>query len=586
MTLVLLSAVLGCGVAGPAAGATALGLQTSADGRIEAEQLTLAASNGQVFSDTSASGGRGLLIWSNAAGQAQVTLPVTTALIVRARGDLCAGAPQMVVTVDGTSVLSVAVAATNWTDYPVALPLAAGSHSLSVAYTNDFMGGGCDRNLRVDTLTFVPVPVSSTGFQGEDMSLPAGSGQAVLDSAAAGGKALLIWSNATAGLSVRTSGVTGFTVRARGDLCLGAPEMKVSVDNVEVLTTFINASAWTSYPVTQALTDGVHSFSVTFPNDAKAPGCDRNLYVDELRFSTGSPPPVPSEGNPFSSRALYVAPQTAAKSQADAWRSSRPADAAQMDKIARNPQAVWFGSWNSNLQADVATYVNAAAGANAMPVLVAYNIPQRDCGGFSSGGAASASAYQSWVRSFRAGIGTHAAAVLLEPDALASMDCLSSADQDQRVALLSDAVSVLSGASIAVYIDAGHSGWQSSAVMAQRLTRANVAAARGFSLNISNFNATSDELGFGQSLVAALGGKHFVVDTSRNGLGANGEWCNPPGRALGPQPTVSTANSAADAYLWVKTVGESDGSCNGGPGAGQWWGDYALGVAQRAAYGP
>jgi endoglucanase len=37
-----------------------------------------------------------------------------------------------------------------------------------------------------------------------------------------------------------------------------------------------------------------------------------------------------------------------------------------------------------------------------------------------------------------------------------------------------------------------------------------------------------------------------------------------------------------DAYLWIKRPGESDGSCHGGPPAGAWWPDYALGLARRA----
>jgi endoglucanase len=39
-----------------------------------------------------------------------------------------------------------------------------------------------------------------------------------------------------------------------------------------------------------------------------------------------------------------------------------------------------------------------------------------------------------------------------------------------------------------------------------------------------------------------VGGKHFIIDTSRNGLGPapDGSWCNPPGRALGPKPTADT----------------------------------------------
>jgi endoglucanase len=71
---------------------------------------------------------------------------------------------------------------------------------------------------------------------------------------------------------------------------------------------------------------------------------------------------------------------------------------------------------------------------------------------------------------------------------------------------------------------------------------------------------------------------------SINGLRPNGEWCEPSGRALGDRATASTGDPLADAYFWIKRPGESDGTCNGGPVAGQWWAGYALGLAQRTAY--
>ena len=37
-----------------------------------------------------------------------------------------------------------------------------------------------------------------------------------------------------------------------------------------------------------------------------------------------------------------------------------------------------------------------------------------------------------------------------------------------------------------------------------------------------------------------------------------------------------------DAFLWIKTPGESDGTCSGGPAAGKWWGEYALGSCRGA----
>lgn len=53
----------------------------------------------------------------------------------------------------------------------------------------------------------------------------------------------------------------------------------------------------------------------------------------------------------------------------------------------------------------------------------------------------------------------------------------------------------------------------------------------------------------------------------------------PPGRALGEVPTTRTGDELVDAYLWVKRPGESDGDCKGGPKAGAWWPEYALGLA-------
>ena len=91
-------------------------------------------------------------------------------------------------------------------------------------------------------------------------------------------------------------------------------------------------------------------------------------------------------------------------------------------------------------------------------------------------------------------------------------------------------------------------------------------------------------MAYGKQLSAAVGGKHFVIDTSRNGLGPATTWCNPSGEALGARPNAATGQTRVDAYLWVKRPGESDGTCNGGPAAGTFWADYALGLAQRAAY--
>ncbi|GAA1412637.1 glycoside hydrolase family 6 protein [Catellatospora coxensis] len=99
---------------------------------------------------------------------------------------------------------------------------------------------------------------------------------------------------------------------------------------------------------------------------------------------------------------------------------------------------------------------------------------------------------------------------------------------------------------------------------------------------------------------------HHVVDTSRNGLGpwtppagkyTDAEtWCNPPARGIGARPTADTGLPLTDAFLWIKTIGESDGSCKRGtagpadpeygtvdPAAGAWWPDMAHWLAENAA---
>ena len=291
--------------------------------------------------------------------------------------------------------------------------------------------------------------------------------------------------------------------------------------------------------------------------------------------------------NPFAGAALYRAPGSTAARDAARLRVERPADAALLDLIARRPQALWFGDWHRDVGARVRDAVNAATVENAVPVLVAYAIPRRDCGGFSAGGVSGTAAYRRWIAAFAAGIGSRRAAVVLEPDALAGLDCLGPAHRRQRVALLAWAVTRLErGRRTAVYIDAGHSAWHPPPVIARRLRRVGVRRAQGFALNVSNFNTTASETAYGRAVSRAAGGPHFVIDTSRNGHGpAPGRaWCNPRGRGLGIPPTaVPESDGGLDALLWIKSPGESDGQCNGGPPAGRWWRNYALGLARRSA---
>ena len=316
-------------------------------------------------------------------------------------------------------------------------------------------------------------------------------------------------------------------------------------------------------------------------------------------------------------------------------------DAAKILRMVATPQAVWFTSGSgSSLTRSVATDVRAAAARHTVPVLVAYDIPYRDCSQYSAGGAANIADYEAWIDAFAAGIGRNQAAVMLEPDSLGiipwyttingSLEWCQPADADRataatdRFTMLKYAVKKLKSLPhTSVYLDGTHSAWLGVGDIADRLIKAGVAKADGFFLNVSNYETTERQLKFGDWIskcvyYGSTGGAltncasqyypadpndfstwglsdawydanvgpvsphrlaHFVVDTSRNGQGpwtppaGNAwpdpqTWCNPPDRGLGIRPTTATGDPLADAFLWVKTPGQSDGQCDRGTGTG------------------
>ena len=298
---------------------------------------------------------------------------------------------------------------------------------------------------------------------------------------------------------------------------------------------------------------------------------------------TAALPLMQGGANPLAGKRLYVDPNSTAKREAETLRRSRPQDAALLSQIADQPVARWLGGWVGDIGREVDAAVSTITGTGSLPVFVAYNIPGRDCGQYSAGGANGGDAYRRWMGAFASGLRGRPALVVLEPDALAGMDCLNASGQQQRLALLREAVQVLKGQRANVYIDAGNARWKSAEIMADRLRQAGVAQADGFSLNVSNYIDNAANIAFGERLSRLLGGKHFIIDTSRNGLGSTRDWCNARHQALGVAPTTRTGHPLVDAFLWIKQPGESDGNCQGGPKAGSWWGDIALELSRAAA---
>lgn len=283
--------------------------------------------------------------------------------------------------------------------------------------------------------------------------------------------------------------------------------------------------------------------------------------------------------------AFYVDPDTAAAQ----WVRHHPRDprAARIeDRIASQPQAAWLTETDPvSMEVQVREYTGAAGSQGTIATLVAYVIPDRDCGGASSGGVADVPHYQNWIDHFSAALGNSPSIVILEPDSLANIDCMSAVQQDQRFAALTYAARTLhfNNPFVRVYYDSGHSKWKSADVMADRLQRAGITQyGSGIALNVSNFNPTGNEIRYGDAILDAVGDRrlNMVIDTSRNGSGAarDQQFCDPPGRKVGEYPTANTGVHRVDAYLWVKQPGESDG-CRAG--AGQFLPDQAYQLVRR-----
>ncbi len=256
-------------------------------------------------------------------------------------------------------------------------------------------------------------------------------------------------------------------------------------------------------------------------------------------------------------------------------------DVEALNFIMKQASSVWLNGDPYETDAFIQDIITKAKVKKQVPTFVLYNIPNRDCGSYSSGGTDTIENYKIWIDRVANNLTDEEVIVVVEPDALAQLNCIPAKDRAGRTEMIKYAVEKITSASdkAMVYIDAGHPHWVSADEMAARLQSVAVAKARGFALNISSYASTKDNITYGNHISNLLGGKKYVIDTSRNGKGPSPtrEWCNPSGRALGDSPVLLNGTlGAIDALLWIKFPGESDGHCNGGPGAGGFWTQYAI----------
>jgi endoglucanase len=301
--------------------------------------------------------------------------------------------------------------------------------------------------------------------------------------------------------------------------------------------------------------------------------------------------PVPA--NPLAGSTLWVDPESAAATAEQQLRDAGDAATADgLTPISSQPVATWLV--NDDPVSLTQRVTQSAAVTGQLPVLVLYHRPGRDCGSYSAGGAAEQSSYLAWVGGVADAIGDQRALVVVEPDAIPqalSGQCAQDGGPASTYGMLAAAVDLLAAhENTLVYLDAGHPGWiADTAALAGALRDSGSERADGFSLNVSNFATTADNQTYGDAVSAALGGEQYVIDVSRNGRGAPDAdpssidaWCNPPGVALGENPTIGADRTLAVGFLWIKEPGASDGNCRAGePPAGQFWPAYALRLIQQ-----
>lgn len=212
-------------------------------------------------------------------------------------------------------------------------------------------------------------------------------------------------------------------------------------------------------------------------------------------------------GNPLQPGArLFVDPHSTTVMAANLLQGPATPGSPRADAqlLSQFPSATWFtGGTPRKVQNDVAKVVRGAQKDGSVPVLVAYNTSNRDCGQYSAGGAQTTAEYEAWIDGLAAGIGDAPAAVVLEPDGLGlipnyvsridgTSNCsIPGVDPAQRFTQLGYAIDTLKkGAHTSVYLDATHTGWQNVGESAQRLLLAGVQRADGFFVNVSNYQLT------------------------------------------------------------------------------------------------
>jgi endoglucanase len=228
------------------------------------------------------------------------------------------------------------------------------------------------------------------------------------------------------------------------------------------------------------------------------------------------------------------------------YRAASGSAKTYLGREALQPSALWMTINNSFVPTKVSDYlrtVNPTRDPKKLVQIAVFGLwPRGEGARHTPLTDAEQAHYKSWIGRVSAGIGSSRVLVALEPDlAITENPSVRDGVRDPQVrqGLTQYAARYFHDHNkfTSVYLDAGASDWLSPSQAAAMLDRSGIRYVRGFSLDITHYTKTPDNISHGSVIVRELArrgisGKHFVIDTADNGRGYTyGQWAQQFGTA-------------------------------------------------------
>jgi hypothetical protein len=269
-----------------------------------------------------------------------------------------------------------------------------------------------------------------------------------------------------------------------------------------------------------------------------------------------------------------------------------PTLAPAVKELSKHSSAIWYT--DNEVAATMQSRINQMLSHcpdNSRLMLVVYGLPNKDCeAGFSNVGSnKNATDYKNFIQTLANLVGNRKVLYVVEPDAVGLVANGGCAVKEGYTDNIHTALQILSQNENAdIYLDVGY--WtllgEASAIRIANAvkTLSTAGKLKGIALNSGHFRPTADMARLCTTFQNAYNSTSLncVIDTSRNNNNnpTSTEWCNARFGGIGRPPTSNTDISNVDYLIWIKPVGESDGTCDSadltpdamkGPPAGQFF---------------